>query len=97
MKKKTLSKVMVTILAGSMLFGCSSSKEADKPIIGVAQLVSHTSLNTIRDSFTERMEELGYVDGWLRLRRKPHRLLPISPMRSRSFSPLSVIRWVQDW
>lgn len=63
MKKKTLSKVMVTILAGSMLFGCSSSKEADKPIIGVAQLVSHTSLNTIRDSFTERMEELGYVDG----------------------------------
>ena len=32
-------------------------------MVGVAQIVSHTSLNTIRDSFSAQMEELGYIDG----------------------------------
>lgn len=50
------------IVMGSLLFGCSSTEEST-PVVGVAQIVSHTSLNQIRDSFTEEMEELGYKDG----------------------------------
>ena len=60
---KTLSKLMTAFMASSLLFGCSSSGSTEMPTIGVAQLVSHTSLNTIRDAFTDQMEELGYEDG----------------------------------
>ncbi|WP_296242445.1 ABC transporter substrate-binding protein [uncultured Faecalicoccus sp.] len=60
---KTLSKLMAAFMASSLLFGCSSSGSTEMPTIGVAQLVSHTSLNTIRDAFTDQMEELGYEDG----------------------------------
>ena len=60
---KALSKLMAAIMASSLLFGCSSSGSTEIPTIGVAQLVSHTSLNTIRDAFTDQMEELGYEDG----------------------------------
>ncbi len=60
---KTLSKLMAAFMASSLLFGCSSSASTEMPTIGVAQLVSHTSLNTIRDAFTDQMEELGYEDG----------------------------------
>ncbi len=49
--------------------GCSGdstdqSGEADKQsfTIGVAQIVDHTSLNTIRDAFKEEMIELGYPE-----------------------------------
>ena len=60
---KALSKLTAAIMASSLLFGCSSSGSTEIPTIGVAQLVSHTSLNTIRDAFTDQMEELGYEDG----------------------------------
>ena len=60
---KTLSKLMTAFMVSSLLFGCSSSGSTEMPTIGVAQLVSHTSLNTIRDAFTDQMEELGYEDG----------------------------------
>lgn len=61
---KTLSKFVAAAMACALLFGCSSSQEeSDVPTIGVAQLVSHTSLNTIRDAFVDQMKELGYVDG----------------------------------
>ena len=45
---KALSKLTAAIMAGSLLFGCSSSGSNEIPTIGVAQLVSHTSLNVIR-------------------------------------------------
>ncbi len=45
-----------------VLSGCGF-KTKDKTRIGVVQLVSHPSLNTIRDNFTEELEDLGYVDG----------------------------------
>ena len=59
---KTLSKLAAAALTCSVLFGCSSSG-SDIPTVGVSQLVSHTSLNTIRDAFVEQMETLGYKDG----------------------------------
>ena len=61
MKKfKTLA---IATLSATMLLGCTSTKSNDQTIIGVAQIVDHTSLNTIRDAFTSEMESLGYVDG----------------------------------
>ena len=47
--------------ACSVLVGCSSKKEL--PVVSVAQIVEHKSLNLIRDSFTKQMEALGYRDG----------------------------------
>ncbi len=39
-------------------------KEADRlPRLGVIQLMEHTSLNIIYDSFARQLEELGYKDG----------------------------------
>lgn len=65
MFKKLLITLMLTgILAVS---GCASQpkpdKTADKPVIGVIQLMEHTSLNMIYDSFIEELSQLGYVDG----------------------------------
>lgn len=64
---KTLSKLAAAAMACTVMFGCSSSgstaSENKVPTIGVSQLVSHTSLNTIRDAFVEQMESLGYKDG----------------------------------
>lgn len=61
---KKLRKMMMAALAAStMLVGCGSEENKDVAKVGVAQIVSHTSLNEIRDAFSERMEELGYVDG----------------------------------
>ena len=54
--------MMAMALASTMFAGCAS-EEKEVAKVGVAQIVSHTSLNEIRDAFTERMEELGYKDG----------------------------------
>lgn len=61
--KKILSAVMAGALCLTALAGCSQSNDEGKIKIGVIQIVQHPSLNTIRDSFTTRMEELGYIDG----------------------------------
>ena len=59
----TGKKIMMAMaLASTMFTGCAS-EEKDVVKVGVAQIVSHTSLNEIRDSFSDRMEELGYKDG----------------------------------
>lgn len=59
--KQTLKAVMVASL---VLAGCSSNAgKKDVPVVSVAQIVSHPSLNTIRDNFSAQMEELGYKDG----------------------------------
>lgn len=60
---KTIAKISTILLSTTLLFGCSSNTDDSIPVVGVAQIVSHTSLNTIRDSFSAQMEELGYVDG----------------------------------
>ena len=59
--KKILSIVLAGILCVSAMAGCA--EKTDKKKIGVIQIVQHPSLNTIRDSFTAQMKELGYVDG----------------------------------
>ncbi|MEG0330046.1 MAG: ABC transporter substrate-binding protein [Longicatena sp.] len=62
--KKITTMMIVGLLCTSVLAGCSKgSKEEKIPVVSVAQIVEHKSLNTIRDSFKAEMSELGYVDG----------------------------------
>lgn len=60
---KKFTRISTILLSTTLLFGCASNTDDSIPVVGVAQIVSHTSLNTIRDSFSAQMEELGYVDG----------------------------------
>jgi putative ABC transport system substrate-binding protein len=59
--KKALAILLCAVFALSMFTGCNQKTETVK--IGVVQLMDHPSLDTIRDSFTAQMKELGYVDG----------------------------------
>ena len=62
---RRMNKIMIAALATlGMLCGCTAAN-GDKEIkkISVVQIVSHSSLNTIRDSFTDELKELGYTDG----------------------------------
>lgn len=59
MKKIRMTLSLALLL---MMSGCSNT-DNDMPSVGVTQIVSHTSLNTIRDSFTKEMKTLGYIDG----------------------------------
>ncbi len=67
-KLKTMCLAVCTML---MLSGCTQGNETtDKPVddnqtiqLGIAQIVEHTSLNTIRDSIIEELKVLGYEDG----------------------------------
>lgn len=43
--------------------GASTPDAASKPKIGVVQYMDHPSLDTIRDAFTAKLTQLGYVDG----------------------------------
>lgn len=72
---KSMKKMMLVAAAAAMVFaGCSSSTGASDSAdagksdsahytVGLAQLVDHTSLNTIRDAFLDEMEQEGYKDG----------------------------------
>ena len=62
MKTRSLKLLSAFCVSATLLTGCSSA-EKKVPKVGVAQIVSHTSLNMIRDAFSDRMEELGYKDG----------------------------------
>ena len=61
---KPLQKTMMAMCMSSlMLVGCGAQDNPNVAKVGVAQIVSHTSLNEIRDAFAYRMEELGYKEG----------------------------------
>ena len=62
---KQMKKTMIAALAtAGLLFGCTTTNEEQEiKKISVVQIVSHPSLDTIRDSFSDEMEALGYVDG----------------------------------
>jgi putative ABC transport system substrate-binding protein len=68
---KKLNRLAALATAAALLAGCSSSASTDSNesaetqnyTVGLAQLVDHTSLNTIRDAIYDEFEELGYVDG----------------------------------
>lgn len=69
MKTNLIRKLAAGTLAMSMLAGCSqgtagaeSTAKEDSYTVGVAQLVDHTSLNTIRDAMFDEFEKLGYKD-----------------------------------
>ena len=69
MKRKSIAviaaalMVMVAVMAGFTGCGDKSTK-SDKVIkIGLVQLVEHTSLDQIRESIIDELEEEGYVDG----------------------------------
>lgn len=57
-KKHLTGILMIAVLLG----GCAQETDMLKKV-SVAQIVEHTSLNTIRDSFADEMEQLGYIDG----------------------------------
>lgn len=67
-----MKKLLSTLTAAALLAGCSSAStsgssaapaEGESYTIGVAQLVDHLSLNTIRDAMFDEFEQLGFKDG----------------------------------
>lgn len=56
-------KKLVKLLCVMCLFFCSSCSKEDELIeIGIAQIVEHPSLNTIREAIVDELSNLGYVD-----------------------------------
>lgn len=68
-KQMTLKLGLLALMGATVLTGCGNDKAGEAAAtnkadikIGVAQIVEHTSLNTIRDSFKEEMIRLGYSE-----------------------------------
>ncbi len=59
---KIFKGLLASVLAMALLVGCGE-KNTEMKKVAVIQLVEHTSLNTIKSAFDERMAELGYEDG----------------------------------
>lgn len=62
--KKLISVLLAGLLAAAM-GGCSGTDSStasagEKLQVGVVQIMEHTSLDTIRESFLQQMEQLGY-------------------------------------
>ena len=72
---KTLRKSLAILAAAALLAGCSTSTSTSTTAstsstsgdevytIGLAQIVDHPSLNTIREAMLDELEDLGYTDG----------------------------------
>ena len=58
---------MAAVVALGALSGCTSAQGDDIKKVSVVQIVSHPSLDTIRDSFSDEMEQLGYTEGEIEL------------------------------
>lgn len=65
--KKTGKLLMAAVVALGALSGCTSAQRDDIKKVSVVQIVSHPSLDTIRDSFSDEMEQLGYTEGEIEL------------------------------
>ena len=61
--KKLMTMVLVLVLAVTMLTGCGSPEDEGMLKVGIIQLMEHPSLDTIRESIIDGLEEEGYVDG----------------------------------
>ena len=63
--KKVIKSAVAGMMCMAMMAGCGASgnDKENAPLVSVAQIVEHTSLNEIRDSFKEEMEALGYKEG----------------------------------
>ncbi len=78
-RTRRLNTMAASLLSLALLAGCSSAPKNDSANagssrgsnsgttevshIGLAQLVDHPSLNTIRDAFLDELEEEGYTEG----------------------------------
>lgn len=69
---KSMKKTLSALVVAAMVAGCSSntttsqnstSKGSAMFSVGVAQLVDHPSLNTIRESMMDEFEQQGYIEG----------------------------------
>ncbi len=58
-----MTMVLVLVLVATMLTGCGGQDNGDVLKVGIIQLMEHPSLDTIRLSIIEGLEEEGYVDG----------------------------------
>ena len=65
--KKTGKLLMAAVVALGALSGCTSAQGDDIKKVSVVQIVSHSSIDTIRDSFSDEMEQLGYTEGEIEL------------------------------
>lgn len=64
MKIKKILALSAAVLMGiTALSSCKTEEKSDLKQIGVVQITEHESLDTVRDSFTAKMKELGFVDG----------------------------------
>ncbi len=62
--KKVLAILLVLAMSMMMFTGCKGKDDEGKVYkIGVVQLMEHPSLDTIRESIIEGLEDEGYVDG----------------------------------
>ena len=66
--KKLLTLLLILAMSLTMFTGCSDDSGSatggeDTFKIGIIQMMEHPSLNTIRESIIEGLEEEGYVDG----------------------------------
>lgn len=61
--KRLMTMVLVMVLALTMLTGCGGGADDGMLKVGIIQLMEHPSLDTIRESIIEGLEEEGYVDG----------------------------------
>ena len=58
-----MTMVLVLVLAVTMLTGCGGGGDDAALKVGIVQLMEHPSLDTIRESIIQGLEEEGYVDG----------------------------------
>ncbi len=64
--KKAMSVILIALLAGTSLAGCSTKEDASKDDIfriGVDQLEEHAALDASYKGFVDALAEAGYVDG----------------------------------
>ncbi len=59
--KKLMTVVLILMMVTTMMTGCGG--DDGKLKVGIIQLTEHPSLNTIRESIIQGLEDEGYVDG----------------------------------
>lgn len=60
--KRLIGTILIVAVIVVSFYSCKK-KETKQLKIGVVQIVKHTALNIIRDSFATQMEALGFIDG----------------------------------
>ena len=65
--KKLLVAMMIIVLCTTIFAGCGDNNNSDNEKelmkVGIVQLMEHPSLNTIRESIIQGLEDEGFVDG----------------------------------